>query len=115
MAHILLISFPDSPINTKRQATQHLSMKVLLVFSLDKPVWDGQMATRFLVSAEAANLATTVVLNKADLVSEELRQAVVAQVPCVLAITAMIQIVIYYLEAWYAALHLQIGVERRQP
>lgn len=57
-----------------------LQLKVLLVFSLDKPIWDGQMATRFLVSAEAANLATVVVLNKADLVSADARQEVVAQV-----------------------------------
>ena len=53
---------------------------MLLVFSLDKPPWDGQMATRFLVSAEASDLQVTVLLNKADLVSEERRLQVQAQV-----------------------------------
>ena len=53
---------------------------MLLVFSLDKPPWDGQMATRFLVSAEASNLDVTVLLNKADLVSEETRSRVKAEV-----------------------------------
>lgn len=53
---------------------------MLLVFSLDKPPWDGQMATRFLVSAEASDLDVTVLLNKADLVSEEMRARVKAEV-----------------------------------
>lgn len=53
---------------------------MLLVFSLDKPPWDGQMATRFLVSAEASDLDVTVLLNKADLVTEEMRARVKAEV-----------------------------------
>ena len=58
-------------------------LQVLLVFSLSQPPWDGQMATRFLVSAEAAGLPVLVVLNKADLVPEETRQHVVAEVSAV--------------------------------
>lgn len=54
---------------------------MLLVFSLDKPPWDGQMATRFLVSAEASGLDVVVLLNKADLVSEERQIEVQKQVP----------------------------------
>lgn len=57
-----------------------LAVQMLLVFSLDKPPWDGQMATRFLVSAEASDLEVTVLLNKADLVSEEMRARVKAEV-----------------------------------
>ena len=57
-----------------------LKLQMLLVFSLDKPPWDGQMATRFLVSAEASELDVTVLLNKADLVSEETRARVKAEV-----------------------------------
>lgn len=55
-------------------------VQVLLVFSLDRPVWDGKMATRFLVSAEAAGLPVTVLLNKADLVPEDEREAALAEV-----------------------------------
>jgi len=53
---------------------------MLLVFSLDRPPWDGQMATRFLVSAEASDLSVTVLLNKADLVAEETRARVKQEV-----------------------------------
>lgn len=54
--------------------------QVLLVFSLAEPPWDGQVATRFLVSAEASAIPVTVLLNKADLVSEDTQAAVQAQV-----------------------------------
>lgn len=63
-----------------RTSADCLSMQMLLVFSLDKPPWDGQMATRFLVSAEASGLAVTVLLNKADLVTKERRLQVQEQV-----------------------------------
>ena len=53
---------------------------MLLVFSLDRPCWDGQMATRFLVSAEASDLPVTVVLNKADLVPEDTRLSTLQEV-----------------------------------
>jgi putative ribosome biogenesis GTPase RsgA len=56
-------------------------VQMLLVFSLDRPPWDGQMATRFLVSAEASDLSVTVLLNKADLVSEETQAYVKNEVP----------------------------------
>ena len=54
--------------------------QVLLVFSLAEPPWDGQVATRFLVSAEACGLPVTVLLNKADLVTEDTQEAIHAQV-----------------------------------
>ena len=55
-------------------------MQMLLVFSLMQPPWDGQMATRFLVSAEASDLSVTVLLNKADLVAEETRERIKKEV-----------------------------------
>ena len=55
-------------------------MQMLLVFSLMQPPWDGQMATRFLVSAEASDLSVTVLLNKADLVTEETREQIKEEV-----------------------------------
>jgi len=57
-----------------------VAVQMLLVFSLDRPPWDGQMATRFLVSAEASDLSVTVLLNKADLVTEETRAYVKKEV-----------------------------------
>lgn len=54
--------------------------QVLLVFSLAEPPWDGQAATRFLVSAEACHVPITVLLNKADLAPAPLRHAVQTQV-----------------------------------
>ena len=56
------------------------ALQMLLVFSLDRPHWDGQMATRFLVSAEASDLPVTVVLNKADLVPEATRLSTLQEV-----------------------------------
>ena len=53
--------------------------QVLLVFSLDRPAWDGQMATRFLVGAEAADLPVIVLLNKADLVPPAFKAAVTSE------------------------------------
>ena len=53
---------------------------MLLVFSLDRPRWDGQMATRFLVSAEASDLPVTVVLNKADLVPKDTQLSTLQEV-----------------------------------
>ena len=55
--------------------------QVLLVFSLAEPPWDGQVATRFLVSAEAAHIPVTVLLNEADLVSADAQQQVLDEVP----------------------------------
>lgn len=44
---------------------------VLLVFAADMPPFQPSPATRFLLSAEAAGLPVTLVLNKTDLVGEE--------------------------------------------
>ena len=62
--------------------------QVLLVFSLAEPPWDGQVATRFLVSAESCEIPVTVLLNKADLVSTEERAAIQEQVTRRACITA---------------------------
>lgn len=43
---------------------------VLLVFAMSKPTLQPGPATRYLVTAEASELPVTIVLNKADLVSE---------------------------------------------
>lgn len=53
---------------------------VLLVFSVDKPPLQPSAATRYLVTAEAAGLPTTVALNKIDLLTEEEAAAAVARV-----------------------------------
>lgn len=70
------MSLSSSRDSLPNAAISRIRVQVLLVISLDRPPWDGQMATRFLVSAEAADLPVTVVLNKADLVSEERRQEI---------------------------------------
>jgi ribosome biogenesis GTPase / thiamine phosphate phosphatase len=52
---------------------------VLLVFSLAKPPFQPDQASRFLLSAESAGLPVVVALNKADLVAEEEANAAVEQ------------------------------------
>lgn len=47
---------------------------VVLVFAMSKPVLQPGPATRYLVTAEASELPVTMVLNKADLVSEAERE-----------------------------------------
>ena len=54
--------------------------QVMIVFSLVDPPWDGQMATRFLVCAERAQVPVCLVLNKADLAQPEQTAAIVKEV-----------------------------------
>ena len=63
--------------------------QVLLVFSLAEPPWDGQVATRFLVSAESCEIPITVLLNKADLASPELQASVQEQASACCLINCM--------------------------
>ena len=53
---------------------------VLVVFSVVDPPWDGQMATRFLVCAERAQIPVCIVLNKADLATPQQAADAVAEV-----------------------------------
>ena len=53
---------------------------VLVVFSLLDPPWDGQMATRFLVCAERAQIPVCNVNNKADMASPDQVAHAVAEV-----------------------------------
>ena len=57
---------------------------VLVVFSMADPPWDGQMATRFLVCAERAQIPVCIVLNKADLATPEQAAATITEVRAVL-------------------------------
>ncbi len=54
--------------------------QIILVMSLNLPPFDARQATRFLVSAEAANIPVMLLLNKADLLQDDLTQALVAEV-----------------------------------
>ena len=54
--------------------------QIVLVMSLNLPPFDAQQATRFLVSAEAANIPVMLLLNKADLLEDEMTKALVAEV-----------------------------------
>eukprot|EP00241_Pyramimonas_parkeae_P001206 CAMPEP_0114240802 /NCGR_PEP_ID=MMETSP0058-20121206/9296_1 /TAXON_ID=36894 /ORGANISM="Pyramimonas parkeae, CCMP726" /LENGTH=546 /DNA_ID=CAMNT_0001353291 /DNA_START=36 /DNA_END=1676 /DNA_ORIENTATION=- len=52
---------------------------ILLVFAFDQPPIEPRNMSRFLISAEAADLPFNIALNKADLVDEETRQQVTQQ------------------------------------
>lgn len=52
----------------------------LMVFSLAEPPFEAANATRFLVSAEAAGVPVRVLLNKADLLSQEQLDDIMKQV-----------------------------------
>ena len=54
--------------------------QIVIVMSLDLPPFDAMQATRFLVSAEIAEIPAVVLLNKADLLEDETTQALVAEV-----------------------------------
>lgn len=54
--------------------------QALMVFSLAQPPFEPTNATRFLVSAEAAGIPVTLVLNKADLLPLEELEYVVSKV-----------------------------------
>ena len=45
--------------------------QILLVFALAEPTLDANQLSRFLVKAESTGLATTLCLNKRDLISEQ--------------------------------------------
>ena len=60
---------------------------MIVVMSLEEPPFDVMQATRFLVSAEAANIPAMLLLNKADLVEDEITQALVSEVQSILLIT----------------------------
>lgn len=53
---------------------------IILVMSLNLPPFDARQATRFLVSAEAASIPVMLLLNKADLLEEDMTTALVAEV-----------------------------------
>ena len=54
--------------------------QIILVMSLNLPQFDARQATRFLVSAEAADIPVMLLLNKADLLQDDMTQALVAEV-----------------------------------
>lgn len=54
--------------------------QIILVMSLNLPPFDARQATRFLVSAEAASIPVMLLLNKADLLEEDMTKALVAEV-----------------------------------
>ena len=54
--------------------------QIILVMSLNLPPFDARQATRFLVSAEAADIPVMLLLNKADLLQDDMTQALVAEV-----------------------------------
>ena len=54
--------------------------QIVLVMSLNLPPFDARQATRFLVSAEAADIPVMLLLNKADLLEDEMTKALVAEV-----------------------------------
>ena len=54
--------------------------QIILVMSLNLPPFDARQATRFLVSAEAADIPVMLLLNKADLQQDDTTQALVAEV-----------------------------------
>lgn len=54
--------------------------QMLLVMSLNLPPFDAQQATRFLVSSEAAEIPVTLLLNKADLMTENETATVIDEV-----------------------------------
>lgn len=54
--------------------------QIVLVMSLNLPPFDARQATRFLVSAEAASIPVMLLLNKADLLEDDMTKAVVAEV-----------------------------------
>ena len=61
--------------------------QIILVMSLNLPPFDARQATRFLVSAEAANIPVMLLLNKADLLEEDMTAALVAEVLLVLSLS----------------------------
>lgn len=54
--------------------------QIILVMSLDLPPFDACQATRFLVSAEAASIPVMLLLNKADLLEDDMTRTLVAEV-----------------------------------
>ncbi len=54
--------------------------QIILVMSLNLPPFDARQATRFLVSAEAADIPVMLLLNKADLLQDDMTRALVAEV-----------------------------------
>ncbi|KAL0020260.1 hypothetical protein WJX79_003335 [Trebouxia sp. C0005] len=54
--------------------------QIILVMSLNLPPFDARQATRFLVSAEAADIPVMLLLNKADLLHDDMTQALIAEV-----------------------------------
>ena len=54
--------------------------QIVLVMSLSLPPFDARQATRFLVSAEAANIPVLLLLNKADLLEDHMTQALISEV-----------------------------------
>lgn len=54
--------------------------QIVLVMSLNLPPFDARQATRFLVSAEAADIPVMLLLNKADLMEDDMTNALVAEV-----------------------------------
>ena len=54
--------------------------QIVLVMSLNLPPFDARQATRFLVSAEAADIPVMLLLNKADLLEDDMTKALVAEV-----------------------------------
>lgn len=54
--------------------------QIVLVMSLNLPPFDARQATRFLVSAEAADIPVMLLLNKADLLEDDMTNALVAEV-----------------------------------
>ena len=54
--------------------------QIVLVMSLNLPPFNARQATRFLVSAEAASIPVMLLLNKADLLEDDMTQALVAEV-----------------------------------
>lgn len=57
--------------------------QIILVMSLNLPPFDARQATRFLVSAEAADIPVMLLLNKADLLHDDMTQALIAEVTVV--------------------------------
>lgn len=62
--------------------------QIILVMSLNLPPFDARQATRFLVSAEAANIPVMLLLNKADLLEDDATASLVAEVLLVLSVAS---------------------------
>ena len=63
--------------------------QIVLVMSLNLPPFDARQATRFLVSAEAASIPVMLLLNKADLLEDDMTQALVAEVMLIVIATRL--------------------------